>query len=70
MNHNYVIRQKDRFPVALPGKKGRDSDEGLGRTTEKLGPSLFHTVQEPGAHPAFYTMGFRGCFPGGKAEGT
>jgi hypothetical protein len=32
--------------------------------------SLLHSVQTgSGAHPASYTMGTRGCFPGGKAAG-
>jgi hypothetical protein len=30
--------------------------------------SLHHRIQNgPGAHPASYLMGTRGCFPGGKA---
>jgi hypothetical protein len=33
--------------------------------------SLHHRVQNrSGAHPAFYPMGTRGSFPGGKAAGT
>jgi hypothetical protein len=33
--------------------------------------SFHHRVQNgSGAHPAFYPMGTRGSFPGGKAAGT
>jgi hypothetical protein len=33
--------------------------------------SLHHSVQNgSGVHPAFYPMGIRGSFPGGKAAGS
>jgi hypothetical protein len=33
--------------------------------------SIHHRVQNcPGAHPASYPMGNRGCFPGDKAAGA
>jgi len=36
-----------------------------------VGNFSHHCVQTGSeAHPAYYTMGTRGCFPGGKAAGA
>jgi hypothetical protein len=64
--------------------KSRDSSVGLalGYGLDDLGSrvrfpaeagnfSVHHRVQNgSGAHPAFYPMGTRGSFPGGKATGA
>jgi hypothetical protein len=62
------------------GCKSRDSSVGIAlddRCSRVRFPagagnfSLRHRVQNgSGAHPAFYLMGTRGSFPGGKAAGT
>jgi hypothetical protein len=67
-----------------PLTKGRDSSVGiaLGYGLDDQGSmvrllagagnfSLHHRVQnDSGAHPASYSMGTRGSFPGGKAVGA
>jgi hypothetical protein len=53
---------------------GYGLDDQGSRVRFPAGPgnfSLHHRVQNgSGAHPAFYPMGSRGSFPGGKAAGA
>jgi hypothetical protein len=69
---DFSVLKSTRFKMSREGS----ADIVMAWTTRVRFPAvndftLLHGVQTSfGAHPAFYPMGTRGSFPGGKAAGT
>jgi hypothetical protein len=71
--HTYIRTYKSRdSSVGIALSYGLDDRDSRVRFPAGAGNfSLHHRVQNgSGAHPAFYLMGTRGSFPGGKAAGA
>jgi hypothetical protein len=66
----YNVSRDSSVGIALGyGLDGRGSRIRFAAESGNI--SLHHRVQNgSGAHPAFYPMGTRGSFPGGKAAGA